>query len=112
MEGTDECQTNNQQHQNLTFNRFHDEIPRASKHQLKHLQNTMLRQINRLNISPKNFASKAIITDRSHPPIHQTISFLYKQPLKIPSNKVTVIKPDGRKGYLKNDIVLIFTVGV
>jgi hypothetical protein len=72
----------------------------------------MLRQINRLNISPKNFASKAIITGRSHQPNHQTIGFLYKQPLKIPANKVTVIKPDGRKGYLKNDIVLIFTVQV
>lgn len=32
---------------------------------INHLQNTMLRQINRLNISPKNFAGKAIINGRT-----------------------------------------------
>jgi len=65
MEYTDECQTNNQQNHNLTFYCFHYEIPTALKNQLNHLQNTMLRQINNLNISPKNFASKAIINGKT-----------------------------------------------
>jgi len=61
MKRTDECQTDYQQDYNFAFYCFHYENPTALKNQLNHLQNTMLRQINNLNISPKNFASKAII---------------------------------------------------